>query len=141
VRVNNRPMVRIAQIDYNPSFFGETTQHNVCFSTGLVSAFGGTGSAAANEPVTQDAQIARVPQDPNAKMCEWKRYGLGKDTVMTQVKSSDPTIVQMRIDKVAGSVGFQYHCKKSRGPALITYKYTDVNNSTHEEKLRVVCNT
>jgi choice-of-anchor C domain-containing protein len=86
------------------------------------------------EPVSET-----VPQDGDARKCVWNRHGLGKDTNVTSVTSDHPTIVEVQVDNFAAGGGFKYHCRKGRGTALITYKYTDVNGN-QEGKLRVICN-
>lgn len=40
LRLNRRLMIRLAQLDYQPTRFGENWQHNFRFSTGLVFNFG-----------------------------------------------------------------------------------------------------
>jgi AraC-like DNA-binding protein len=89
---------------------------------------------------SQDPSVSAVPQDSNAKMCEWNRKNLGKDTNVTSVISDRPRIVEVRAANLSGSGGFEYHCLLSRGTALITYKYTDEKGGNQEEKLRVFCN-
>ena len=107
------------------------------FGFGLGFRFGGgsRGSRAGGSPVSSEPE-----EDREAKVCEWKRKSLGKDTQVTQVRSNNPSVVEVVIDNFAASGGFKYHCKKSPGEAVITYKYIDDSGGERQGKFTVVCN-
>jgi opacity protein-like surface antigen len=140
INVSRRFFIRPFQLDYLFTHFGNSWQHNFRASSGIGFRFG-TGSDEVEDDNADlgDPSVSSVPQ-MEAKKCNWERYILGKDTNVTSVKSDKPTIVEVRVTNLAGSGGFEYHCLKDRGTALITYKYTDANGGNQEGKLRVFCN-
>ena len=142
IRLNDRVDLRVIQLDYNPNRIDGEWQHNVRAGFGVVFKFGrrSDGDVADDDTDSQDPGVAAVPQDPNAKKCEWKRHNLGRDTNVTQVKSDRPRVVEVRAANLSESGGFEYHCLQSRGTALVTYRYTGADGNEKEEKLRVICN-
>ncbi len=60
VRVNNRLMVRLGQVDYLPTFFGNTRQDNFRFSTGVVFTFGGGNGNVNNDGEEESEELKKL---------------------------------------------------------------------------------